>query len=151
MTQKVLRAFIRLVLESKRDHDDDSDNVVKSRNLLLEPEHNTHRYESSSGEGSVSGEVITEPDSLSISDDSSIDTGDGYEDVSAYKKDNEKKDVIKREASGAAAIGGGPAMPLGVGPHYPAPDSPAVKRVKRQIDVVGRAYGGAKPTKKRKK
>lgn len=46
---------------------------------------------------------------------------------------------------------GGVAMPLGVGPHYPGPDSPAVERIKKQIDVVGRAYGGATPAKKRKK
>lgn len=62
-------------------------------------------------------------------------------------KEREKEDKDEVSAGGVPGV----AVPLGAGPHYPAPDSPAVKRVKKQIDVVGRAFGGATPTNKRKK
>lgn len=55
------------------------------------------------------------------------------------------------EFSGVAAIGGGPAMPLGAGPHYPGPDLSPRKRIRNQVDVVGRSFGGAKPARKRKR
>ena len=69
--------------------------------------------------------------------------------VEPDKMEKSKKDA---EASHEVSAGGvqGVAVPLGAGPHYPAPDSPAVKRIRKQIDVVGRAFGGAKPTKKKK-
>lgn len=55
------------------------------------------------------------------------------------------------EASGAAAAGGGPNMPMGVGPHYPGPDRGAAGRISKQISVVGRAFGNAKPINKNKR
>ena len=55
------------------------------------------------------------------------------------------------EASGAAAAGGGPNMPMGVGPHYPGPDRAATASISDQIAAVGRAFGGAKPLKNKRK
>lgn len=148
-----LRSLVRMILELKEDKDDDK----KKSHLILEPDASkkrkprSKRQEASTVSGSMtSSGMLAEPDG------SGIDSGDGCEDVGDCKKDNEKEEKrmkkptkIKREASVAASAGGGPAMPLGVGPHYPGPDSPAVKRIKKQIDVVGRAYGGAKTTKKK--
>ncbi len=95
-----------------------------------------------------------------ILESSSHDVGDKPKDKDAKKKNPKnlltEPDTVKdrhAEQENEVSAGGVPgvAMPLGVGPHYPAPDSPAVMRIKKQIDVVGRAYGDAKPTKKRKK
>lgn len=55
------------------------------------------------------------------------------------------------EFSGVAAIGGGPAMPLGAGPHYPGPDLPAYSRTKKQVDIAGRSFGGARPARKKRR
>jgi hypothetical protein len=63
------------------------------------------------------------------------------------KERNDADTETEVSAGGVAGV----SVPLGAGPHYPAPDSPAVKRIKKQIDVVGRAFGNAKPNKKRKK
>lgn len=151
-----LRRLVRMILESKEDKDDHK----KKSSLILEPDADKRRkrHEASTVGGSMAGSsgMLSEPD---MSDDGpgdggGIDSGDGCEDVGDCKKNNEKeekrmKKSIKREASVAASAGGGPAMPLGVGPHYPGPDSPAVKRIKKQIDVVGRAFGDAKTTKRK--
>lgn len=154
----LLRNYIRVILESS---DKDAKASKKKSNLLLEPDEpdrtaKKKKSESSTVGGSLAGapsEVISEPD-MPADDGGGIDSGDGCEDVGDCKKDNqdnERKDLnLKREMSGAAAAGGGPAMPLGAGPHYPGPDSPAVERIRKQIDVVGRAYGGSKPAKNRK-
>lgn len=168
MTEQQLRSLIRLILESSshnRDYDDSEKDkeIKKPKKLLMEPDtvkdrDSAKRRESSTVGGSLAGapsDATASDGGADAGDGGGIDSGDGCEDVGDCKDDNEeneRRDLhLKKEVSGAAAIGGGPAMPLGVGPHYPAPDSPAVKRIKKQIDVVGRAYGGAKPTKKRKK
>ena len=57
---------------------------------------------------------------------------------------------LQGEFSGVAAIGGGPAMPLGAGPHYPGPDLSSQERVKSQVDIVSRSFGGAKPAKRKR-
>lgn len=141
-----MRSIIRLVLESEDKDSDDADdgdrekrNKKRQSNLLLEPESSKrNRREASKAGRSISSNMLVEPDS-----------GDASISADTDSNDDEELDDAKREASGAAAAGGGPAMPLGAGPHYPGPDSPAVKRIKKQIDVVGRAYGGAKTTKKK--
>ena len=55
------------------------------------------------------------------------------------------------EVSAVASIGGGPAMPLGAGPHYPGPDLSTYTRISKQVDIAGRAFGGAKPVRRRKR
>lgn len=53
------------------------------------------------------------------------------------------------EASVAASIGGGPAMPLGAGPSYPGPEPRSRSKARREITrVTGGAFGGALPIKK---
>lgn len=154
MDMSTLRRLVRMILESKEDKDKDDDK--KKSHLILEPDSSKKRKPRSKSQeaSTVAGSMTTSSGMLAEPDGSGIDSGDGCEDVGDCKKDNEKeekrmKKPIKREASVAASAGGGPAMPLGVGPHYPGPDSPAVKRIRKQIDVVGRAYGGAKTTKKK--
>lgn len=55
------------------------------------------------------------------------------------------------EFSGAAAIGGGPAMTQGAGPHYPGPDLSTQSRISSQIDAVSRSFGGAKSTRRKRR
>ena len=57
-------------------------------------------------------------------------------------RDNEDSD----EASGSAAVSG-PLTPLGTGPTYP--DKPK-KKPKTPAEITGRAFGGAKPVRKKK-
>lgn len=71
-----------------------------------------------------SGALLTEPDS----------------------PDNPEGDEEAREASVAASIGGGPAMPLGAGPSYPGPEPRSRKRARSELTrVTGDAFGGARP------
>jgi hypothetical protein len=59
-------------------------------------------------------------------------------------------EVEAEEASIAASIGGGPAMPLGAGPSYPGPERRSRSRARREITrVTGDAFGGALPIKKK--
>jgi len=54
------------------------------------------------------------------------------------------------EASVAASIGGGPAMPLGAGPSYPGPEHRGRSKARSEITrVTGGAFGGALPLKKK--
>lgn len=158
MVEIILRRYIRAVLCERT-----AERLIKR--------------ESSTAAASLSGAsslnvpgILTEPDNAGLDDSNTVpnanfiaskgskaktvDTGDGCEDIGDCKKhnlDNEKKD-LKKEVSAVAALGGGPAMPLGVGPHYPGPDMPMTRRLSKQVDIVGRSFGGAKPfTRKRKR
>ena len=59
------------------------------------------------------------------------------------------KGAEAEEGSGAGAAGGGPAMPLGAGPSYPGPEHRSAKTARSETaKAVGRAFGGASPSKK---
>ena len=75
-------------------------------------------------EHSRRGDLLTEPD----------------------EADDPDEDEEPREASVAASIGGGPAMPLGAGPSYPGPEPRSRKRARSELTrVTGDAFGGARP------
>ncbi len=73
---------------------------------------------------SPKGQLLTEPDS----------------------PDDPDEDGEPDEASVAASIGGGPAMPLGAGPSYPGPEPRSRKKARSELTrVTGDAFGGARP------
>jgi len=166
MNETTLRQFVRLILESENETGDKK----KNSNLILEPDSNKKKKKR---EGSTAGHslngtngLLTEPDGAeSFSDsegsdtsvdtdaDQKIDSGDSCAEAETCE-DNFKSPVrtkMKREASGTAALGGVPVMPLGAGPSYPGAEPRSRSKALRDITrVTGGAFGGALPVGKKK-
>jgi len=147
MSTAPLRSLIRLIL--------DEDSIKSRSNFHLPGKRIT--IEASSA-GAVTGGLTANDIEGSTGDGDlvyggpEVTTQDGCDEpTEAGDCKDESRKSLKKEVSVAASSGGGPAMPLGVGPHYPGPDLPTRTRISKQVDVVGRSFGGAKPVRRKRK